>query len=145
MTLEELITSWEQDGKIDMTNLSRESSQIPFLHNKYYSILARENLKLKKLHADHKVLVGIKTDYYRGDMDPEELKERGWKPFPLRVVKSEVQTYVERDQDIINSSLKIGYVSEVCGYLESIVKMINNRNFHIKNIIDYEKFRNGVN
>jgi hypothetical protein len=144
MTLEEIIEAWQVDGNIDMTNLSRESAQIPFLHNKYYSILIKENLKLKRLHADHKRLIGIKTDYYRGDMDPIELKERGWNPFPLRVVKSDISTYVERDDDIINSGLKIGYVSEVCSYLESILKMIHNRNYQLKLILDNEKFKNGI-
>lgn len=144
MTLEEITENWNKDGHIDMTNLSRESANIPFLHNKYYTVLIKENLKLKRLHADHKRLIGIKTDYYRGDMDPEELKERGWKPFALRIVKSEVQTYLERDEDVINSTLKIGYTSEICSYLESILKMIHNRNYQLKLIVDNEKFKNGI-
>jgi hypothetical protein len=52
--------------------------------------------------------------------------------------------YLESDKDIINLSLKIGLQEAVVEYLESIIKQINNRNFILKNILDWEKFRTGA-
>lgn len=143
MTIEELHDLWGADGQIDMTNISRESANIPFLHNKYFTKYTNEYLKLKKFRADYKKLNRLKEEYYRGMLDPEELKIHGWKPCPLKVRPTEVPKYVETDDDIITLSLKIGYQESVVEFLESIIKQINNRGFQLKTIVDYEKFKNG--
>jgi len=41
-------------------------------------------------------------------------------------------------------SLKIGLQEEIVAYLESIIKHISNRNFLLKTIVDWEKFRTGA-
>lgn len=146
MTLEDLHEEWGKDGAIDQTNLAREAANIPYLHNKYYTKYTNEWLKLQKYKADYKKLVNLKDDYYRGILDPEELKARGWKPFPLNIRVGEIPRYVEHDDDVINLGLKIGYQEAIAEFLENIVsKQINNRNFQLKLILDAEKFKNGVN
>jgi len=40
--------------------------------------------------------------------------------------------------------LKIGMQEEKVNYLENIIKMISNRGFQIKSIIDWERFRTGA-
>ena len=35
MNIEEIISMWQSDSKIDETELSRESLNIPYLHVKY--------------------------------------------------------------------------------------------------------------
>lgn len=143
MTIEEIHEQWGRDGTIDMTNISRESANIPFLHNRYFTKYTNEYLKLKKFRADYKKLNRLKEEYYRGMLDPEELKSLGWKPCALKVRPAEVPKYVETDDDIINLSLKIGYQESIVEFLESIIKQINNRGFQLKTIVDYEKFKNG--
>jgi hypothetical protein len=103
-----------------------------------------EGLRLKKLRADYKTLSKLKTEYYKGELDIEELKEHGWEPQPLKILRQDIPTYLEADQDIINMSLKIGLQEAVVEYLESIIRQINNRNFYLKNIIDWERFRTGA-
>lgn len=144
-TLEELHAEWGKDGAVDMTNLSRESANIPFLHNKYFLKYSQEHLKLLKLRADYKRLLRLKEDYYRGLLDPEELKARGWLPCQLKIRPTEVSKYVENDEDIINTSLKIGYQEAIVEFAESITKQINNRGYQLKLIVDYEKFKAGSN
>ncbi len=131
-TIEELHESWGADGAIDMTNISRESANIPFLHNKYFTKYINEHLKLKKIRADYKRLLRLKEDYYRGILDPDELKERGWQPFALKIRTGEVPGYVENDDDVINASLKIGYQESIVEFLESIIKQINNHLAEVK-------------
>ena len=144
MKIEDIYDEWAKDGEIDQANISRTASDIPKMHNKYYRFyVVEEGLKLKKQRADYKVLIKLKNDYYRGDMDSEELKEHGWPPQPLRLLKSDIPTYIDADKDVVDTSLKMGVQEAKVEYLESIIKQINNRNFILSNIINWEKFRTG--
>ena len=143
MKIEDIYDEWAKDGEIDQANISRTASDIPKMHNKYYRFYV-EGLKLKKQRADYKVLIKLKNDYYRGDMDSEELKEHGWPPQPLRLLKSDIPTYIDADKDVVDTSLKMGVQEAKVEYLESIIKQINNRNFILSNIINWEKFRTGA-
>jgi hypothetical protein len=134
---------WSKDCKIDETNLISESRRIPELHSKYYNLFFKEALKVKKHKSDLKELERAKFEYYTGSMDEEELKERGWKPNPLKILRQDIDKYIQSDREIINLSLKIAYHEERANYLESIVRQINNRNFIIKSMIDWAKFQAG--
>lgn len=143
MDIEDLYLMWKKDGEIDESNLSGEASRIPKLHNEYFKLYTQEGLKLRKLKASFKTLNQQKLTYYRGEMDLEQLKELNWPPYSLRLLKTEVPQYVDSDKDIIKQTLIIGYQEELVSYLESIIKQINNRNFLLKTIGDWERFRNG--
>lgn len=134
---------WSKDCKIDEANLLQESKKIPELHSKYYNMFFKEALKVKKFKSDLKELERAKTEYYNGTMAEEDLKERGWKPNPLKILRNDLDKYIQSDQDIISLSLKIAYHEERANYLENIVRQINNRNFIIKNMIDLLKFQAG--
>lgn len=134
---------WAVDCKIDETNLARESKRIPELHNKYYTLYYKEVLRVKKLKADYKTLELDKREYYDGSMAEEDLRDRGWKPYQKKVLRNEVDKYIQSDQDVINLSLKIDYHSERAKFLEDIIKTIHSRNFIIKNMIDIMKFQAG--
>lgn len=144
MNIEEINELWAQDCKIDETNLVRESSRIPELHNKYYNLFYRETLKVKKLRADLIELEKAKTEYYNGSMDELELKQKGWAPNPLKILRQDLDKYIQSDKEIISLSLKIALHEERANYLENIVRHINNRNFIIKNMIDFMKFQSGA-
>lgn len=143
MTLEEINEMWAKDAKINETALGNEALKIPILHNKYYTIYVKEILRVKKLKMELKELEMAKYEYYTGTMAEEDLKSRGWKPNPLKIMKSEVSRYIESDKDIIHTSLKIDYHSSIASYLEDVIKNINNRNFIIRSAIDWAKFQSG--
>jgi hypothetical protein len=145
MNIEEIEKQWEEDSKIDETSLLSESAKIPKLHSKYYKLYFRAAMKLQKLKAELLELEKLKIEYYNGTLAEEDLKERGWKPNPLKILRTDINRYVEADKDIIELSLRIAYHSEIATYLENIIKQINNRNFIIKNMIDWLKFSNGIN
>lgn len=144
MKLEDIYEMWGVDGAIDETNISSESANIPKLHNKYYQMYVTEGLRLKKLRADYKTLYKLKTEYYKGELDIEELKEYGWDPQPLKILRQDLPIHLDADKDIINHTLKVGLQEAVVDYLESIIRQINNRNFYLKNIVDWERFRTGA-
>jgi hypothetical protein len=143
MKLEEIYTMWTKDSEIDTTELSNESVKIPKLHNKYFMIYMEEGMRLRKMRAQYKQLKLLKEQYYKGELDIDELKEHGWKPQPLKILRNDIPTYIEADNDIIDLSLKIGAQEEKVSYLEAIIKMINNRGFQLKTALDFERFRTG--
>ena len=143
MNIETIFNEWDKDGRIDQNDISNEAANIPKLHNKYYRYYIGESLRLKKLRADLKKLTKEKTSYYRGEMSQEELKEKGWPPYQIKLLKTDVPHHVESDDEIISLSLRIGLQEEIASYLESIVKQINNRNFQLNTIVSFEKFRSG--
>lgn len=143
MDIEEIEKMWAVDGKIDETNIAREGSRIPELHSKYYKMYYRAVMKTNKLKSELKVLEKDKIEYYNGTMAQEDLKERGWKPNPLKILRSDMDKYIQSDKDIIELCLKIDYYAGMSKFLEDIIKQINNRNFQLKTIVDWLKFQNG--
>ena len=144
MTLEEISAMWEKDGPIDETNISGDSAKTPKLHNKYYLMYSYEKLRLDKRLAEFNVFKKAKTSHLKGELDIEELKEYGWEPQRLKILKQDIDTHLEADPEIINKSLKVGYQHAVVDFLKSILTQINNRSFQINNYINWEKFKSGI-
>ena len=143
MSTDDISEMWAVDARIDETNLMAESKKIPELHNKYYTLYYKEALRVKKLRYDYKELEHAKREWFEGSMAEEDLRERGWKPYQKKILRNDVDKYIQADRDIINLSLKIDYHSTRANYLEDIIKTIHSRNFVIKNIIDVLKFQHG--
>lgn len=143
MSTEDISEIWARDARIDETNLIGESKKIPELHNKYYTLYYKEALRVKKLRYDYKELEQAKREWFEGSMAEEDLRERGWKPYQKKILRNDVDKYIQSDRDIINLSLKIDYHTARADYLEDIIKTIHSRNFVIKNMIDVLKFQHG--
>ena len=144
MKLEDIHDMWGEDCDIDRTELGEESLKLPKLHSKYLRIYSEERLLLKKMEEYRKEYVKLKYDYYRGILPEEDLKENGWQPFQLNVIKSEVPMYIESDKDVIKMNLRLAQQQEKVDVLDSIIKSIKDRGFQIKNAIEYEKFKVGA-
>ena len=51
---------------------------------------------------------------------------------------------IESDSDYIKIEEKVNFQTEKVNYLENVVKIINNRQWQIRSIIDWLKFTQGV-
>ena len=76
-------------------------------------------------------------------MSQEELEERGWVPFQF-VLKSDINTYLEADGDLIRLLEKKMYHDEIAGVIESIMSELKQRTWQLRSFIDYEKFIGGM-
>lgn len=65
------------------------------------------------------------------------------KPWNRKVLKSDVDMYINSDQDYIDMHNKIETQKFKVKYLEEIIKQFNQRTFTIKNILDSERFKAG--
>lgn len=144
MTLDEIFDEWREDGNINRTEVGNAALDIVKLHQKYYKYLSREKLLQKKLEAEMKALKLDKYEFYTDGPTQEQI-EKGWKlPAKGKILRSDVNMYLDADSDIIQLNLKIAYQNEKIDALESIVKTISNMGFHIKSYIEWEKFRIGA-
>ena len=136
MNLDEIQTLWEEDSKIDEDELHTESTKVPSLHAKYYRIL-NSILLLKKIEENKfKQLKKEKWQYYTGKADPEVYID---KPFDHKVLRQDVDKYMDADEDLIKITSKIDYYQIMLNYLDSILKTINNRTYQIKNSIEWQQ------
>ena len=143
MKLEKIQEFWHKDREIDYSELGTESIRIPQIHDKYLKIYIDERIRLKGLEFELVKLVRAKTDFYSGRMPQEDLEKLGWEPFLGRLLKNEINNYIESDDDVIKIKQQIIVLQEKNNYLDSIIKMINNRGFQIKNALDWLKFSHG--
>lgn len=142
--LEELQELWKKDSQFDETELGRESLNTPSIFCKWLNIHSTLKLQLYKSISDYKKLYKNKLAFFRGELTQEELETLGWDYSGLiKRLKSESHEYVLRDDDIIREQNKIDYLQTLVEYAESVMKMINNRGFQIKNAIDWQRFVNG--
>jgi len=143
MTLEELRKMASVDLPMDETELDKESMKTPQLHNKYLILHTDEKLILGKIQSDLNVLKRNKWLYYTGKLSQEELDELDWVPFHLNILKTDIDKFIDSDDDIIKLSNRILLQKEKVNYLENVVKIINNRQWSIRSAIDWLKFTSG--
>lgn len=143
MKVEEIMAAWDQDCKVDRTELGFESTRTPELHNKYFKMLLLEGQMLRKLEVDYKKLLKLKWEYYLGQLDKDTLATQGWQPFALKVLRSDVEMYLDADDGLIVAKERFDSQKAKFEYLENILKKIHTRAFDIKNAIEWEKFKVG--
>ena len=143
MKFEEIQKLWSSDCEIDDTELSQESVKIPQLHNKYLILFHDERLRFRTMKFDHSKLLKVKREYFSGRMDATELEAYDWEPFQYKLLKADVQEYIDADDDIIEGKKKLSLQEEKVEYLESVVKSLSTRGYLIKNAIDWKRFTEG--
>ena len=132
---------WEKDSNIDLDNLHTESINIPKLHAKYYEIYNNIVLLKKKAEQQRKNTRHERYEYLTGKADPEVYTEN---PFPKKIRdKDTLQKYLDADESLSSVSLKIDYYDTILNYLESILRVIQNRTYQIKNAVEFMKFQAG--
>ena len=143
MNLSEIQDQVKRDLKINDLELDIESLRIPSLHIKYLQFLTENSLKLKKANGELAVLKRNKWIYYTGKASEDVYKEKG--DFPLKLkTKDEERTFIEADEDIQKKKTEVEYYETVVDYLQEIVRQIGQRNFQIKNAIEWRKFEAGM-
>ena len=141
MTLEELQEQVDKDLKINDTELDLESLKTPQLHNKYLKHYNNFKLLLTRAESDYKILKRVKWEYYTGKASPQVYQQ---KPFNLKIMKSDIDKYLESDEDLIKAKQQIDYLETVVNYLDRTLKTISSRDWQIRNSIEWRKFTYGA-
>ena len=140
--LETIQEMWEKDAKIDRDNLHDESLNIPSLHAKYFQIYNTIFLLRKKAEQQRKNIRHERYEYFSGKADPDVYIQN---PCPKKIRDKDTMTkYLDADEKLSNASLKIEYYDTMLTYLESLLKVIQNRTYQIKNAIEFMRFNAGM-
>lgn len=134
----------EQDLKFDEVKLDIESLRVPQLHGKYLNFYHNEKRNLYIQKKNKANLFKLKWEYYTGRISKEDLDANKWEPFDHKILRQDVDLYLDSDKDLQELDSKIFITQEKLDYLESILKLISNRQFHIRDAIAWRKFINGV-
>jgi len=139
--LDSIQKMWEKDSHIDMDNLHNESIKVPTLHAKYFEIYNATILLKKRAEQSRKNVRHERYEYFTGKADPDIYVDN---PFPKKIRdKDTLQKYLDADDKLSQISLKVEYYDVTLNYLDSILKVIHNRTYQIKNAIDFLKFQAG--
>ena len=141
MDLEQLQELADKDLKINDTELDLESLKTPQLHNKYMKHLTKFKLLLTRAEDDLRTIRLFKWEYYTGKSDQQVYQQ---KPFNLKILKQDVDKYIEADEEIQKATQKVKYLETVVDFLDRTIRQVSNRTFTIKNAIDWRKFTSGA-
>jgi c-di-GMP-related signal transduction protein len=144
--LNEILSMWENDCKINSMKLDDTSRDTPNLHAKYLRYLTEVKLQLKRAELKQKSLLKDKWLYYNGKMSQDELEEKGWDPDPfngLKVMKGEMDHYYDSDPEIQKSEELIEYWKTTRDTLTDIIDNIKWRHQTIRNMIAWRQFESG--
>lgn len=142
--LAKIQTEWETDAKLDRTELGTESIKIPKLHSKYWNAFCCERKVLRGIEADFNVLFRDLHAYYSGVLDQETMQQRRWSPNPLKILRTDVEMYINGNEDFIAKKKELEDQKDVVRFLEDIIKSLTNRGYNIRTALEWERFMNGA-
>ena len=141
MDLEQLQELVDKDLKINDTELDLEALKTPQLHNKYMKYLTKFKLMLSRADTEYNVLKKEKWEYYTGKAPAEVY---ALKPFDLKILKTDIDKYLDSDEDLQRQKQKVDYLQTTVDFLDRTIRQISNRGFLIKDAIDWRKFTSGA-
>lgn len=142
MKLDEIEAEIQVDSIIDGNKLSAESLKIPMLSAKYrrYYIVESKILMQAQIRLNEMEFNLFK--YYNGEAPDTEYKQYPINKLPLKgnidkCIKVD-KRYVELSEKVKNQELKVFAIQDA-------MKELNSRSFNIKNAVEWEKMKNGLN
>ena len=140
------IDDWIEEAETDLHidyhgNLGEQASLNYKVFTKWLSRLKKITLEYRKLQIEEDKLNSDLWIYYTGKAPDETYKA---KPMDHRFLKSEVKEAISQDPEMMKLRLRISIMSEYVDTLERIVKSIKDRDWAIKNAIEWRKFESGV-
>ena len=142
MTLEELQKEAREDlAIIDQEKLDQESYKNQNIKPKWLEYRTRYDQLLIMRRSDHQRLWREKWEYYGGKADA---KVYAAKPFDIKVLKTDLQMYIQSDDDILELQSKISYYESIVKYIDGVIKSIDNRGWDIRNATDWKRFEAGM-
>jgi hypothetical protein len=145
ITHKELMAQWEEDCKIDKTQLMSVMYSHPILHSRYLTHLMEFKVALRKYAMKYQSTRLLRQRYFNGELTKEELTQYGWLPYLFKKpLKAEMESLLDASPDLQELQEKSLYIETMVQACESIIRDINSRYFLFKNLVEYEKFQAGV-
>ena len=144
MKLETLHSEWEKDSQLDFSQPDVVMRNVPLLHARYWRYYTDEKQRYVAVKQEYDTLRHTKFEYFAGRLDEAERLKRGWPQQPLRLVKQEIDNYLNSDADLMPLSARVEVAELKLKFLEDAIKHINGRSFLVNSFIQYLKFSQGA-
>ena len=141
MKIGEIKYQIEIDKKIDHTQLDTESLKIPEQAVKYQQMAHDAALRLRFLEKEYNVAKYNRWMYYMGKADPDVYDKE---PFDHKVLKSDVNIFLESDSVLNEIQDRIIAQTEKLKLIVEAGKVMQNKSFNIKNALEHQKFMGGA-
>ena len=141
MTLEQIMDMSAKDIKLDDISLDTESLRTPLLFDKYLKFYTLLKKQLNQIQKKYNKLKREKTIYYTGRAEKSTYDEN---PLDIKILKNELDIFIDGDGDMIEIQNEIDDIQVKFDYIDRCMKNILERQWHIKNVIEWRKFTSGV-
>ena len=141
MKIENIKDMIEQDKSIDYTQLDTASLKIPEQAVKYQQLSHDEAVILRYLEREYNIMKLNRWMYYMGKADDEVYEKE---PFDHKVLKSDVNLFLEADKKLNELQDRIILQTEKLKLVVEAGKIMQNKSFNIKNALDHQKFMGGA-
>ena len=140
MKIEDIKDMLEKDKSIDYTQLDTESLKIPEQAVKYQQLAFEEQMVLRHLEREYNIMKLNRWMYYMGKASDEEYEKE---PFDHKVLKTDINLFLEADKSLNELKDRISLQSEKLKLVYEAGKIMQNKSFNIKNALDHQKFMGG--
>jgi len=141
MKIEEIKEMLKWDKSIDYTQLDTASLKIPEQAVKYQQLSHDEAVILRYLEREYNIMKLNRWMYYMGKASDEEYEKE---PFDHKVLKSDVNLFLEADKKLNELQDRIILQTEKLKLVVEAGKIMQNKSFNIKNALDHQKFMGGA-
>ena len=123
MNLDELKKQAKEDLAItEHENMDQESYKNQLIKPKWLEYKTNYEQLLIMRKTDHQKMWREKWEYYGGKADA---KVYAAKPFDIKVMKTDLQMYIQSDDDILRIQNKIGYFESCVDYCKGVIKSLS--------------------
>lgn len=143
MKVNELISSWDEDSKINELEMGQEAIRTDRLHFKYTKMIIEENVRLAMTKNEYnKKYKELWQIYTKDAIRSTDLKVIAKSPSG-GVMEKNAEMFIQADEEFQVVSVKLALQTEICNALKDIKWQLTKRNDTIKNYIAWKKFMAG--
>jgi hypothetical protein len=123
-----------EDCDLSQMNIKSYSSELPLKSVKWFNYLYEETRILEGLSIKKRILFKQLHLYYSG------LSEEAYE---YNLDKVRIKDYILADDKMVALDIDIFKYQQKVTYIGNIIDNLNKSSFQVKNIIEWEKFKNG--
>jgi hypothetical protein len=141
MNLTNLLEQWDKDTVVDPTNYRKSQEEALRLHAKYLREYVSAVASLRGLEGQMKKLRLEKHEHYM--YGPAKARP-GWKmPASGKILKTEVPTYVDADEDVLVLVENISALELRVECAKLVIRQVAEHIRAINNLMQHERFKEG--
>ena len=143
--LDQLVAQWEEDAKIDKSDIAGEILKTPNLFAKYLRILASWKQKRTVTQIKLNEMKQLVSRYYNGELSPQQCKDllsRDQYQY-TKPIKSVLDQMVAADPMVTRIGSQLEMIDNMIYASEQILNSIKSRDFMLGTYTKYQMFLAG--